>query len=96
MLNGVDPEGLRIEVPQLRQFALGPDDVRAAEQVPWSRSNLAVHHVVVGLAVALNLDAADAELLAFHHPNLDVNGVPHHPLLEGARIEREVTVVLVE
>ena len=96
MLDGVHPKRLGVEVPELGKLALGTDDVRSAEQIARTRPNFPVHHVVVGLAVALDQHAADAELLAFHHADLDVNRVAFHPLFNGARLEREVAVVLVQ
>ena len=52
--------------------------------------------MVVGLAVALDNHAANAELLALHHANFDVNRVSQHALFNGARLERQVPIVLVE
>ena len=96
VLDGVDAKRFLVEVIQLGQFTLGPDDVRSAEQVPGPRPDFPVDDVIVGLGVALDDDFANSELLALHHAHLDVDGVIFDARLNGHRLEREVAVVLVE
>ena len=96
VLDGVDPKRFGVEITQLRKLALRSDDVGSAEQITGSRSNFTVHHVVVGLGVALYHHAANPELLPLHHPDLDVDGVSGHPLFNGTGLERQIAVVLVQ
>ena len=96
MLDGVDAEGLLVEVIQLSQFTLGTNDVGSAEQISWTRAYFTVNDVIIGLRIALNNNVSDAELLAFHHAHLDVDRIILDARLNGHGLEGEVAIVLVQ
>ena len=96
ILDRVDAEGLRVEVVQLIEFPLGPDDVGPAEEVARHRPDFPANHVITGLRVAPDVDPSDAELLALHQADLQVDAVVFGAHLHRDGLEGQVTIIAVQ
>ena len=85
-----------VEVIELCQFPLGPNDVRAAEQIPRTGPDFPVNHMIVCLRIPLHEDFPNAELFALHHPHFDINRIVCNARLNRYRLEGQVPVILIE
>ncbi len=52
--------------------------------------------MVIGLGIPFYKNPSDAKLLALHHPYLNIDGVIFDTGFHGHRLERQVTVVLIQ
>ena len=96
ILDRVDAEGFRVEVVQLVELPLGPDDVGPAEKVARHRPDFPADHMVAGLGVAPDVHPSNAELLALHQANLQVNAVVFGAHLHRDGLKGQVAIVTVQ
>ena len=92
----IDADLLLVEITQLREFALGPDDIRTTELLSRQGSDLPANDILSGLVVPLDLDVLDRCLRTFHDPDLMVNGIVVNGSLDRIDLEEEITVVHVQ
>ena len=52
--------------------------------------------MIIGFCIPLHQDFPNPELLALHHANFDIDRVALNPRFDRDRLERKVTVVLVQ
>ena len=96
ILDGVDAKGFWVEVVELVEFALGPDHVRPAEQVPRHGADFAADDMVAGLGVAADIDPADAELLSLDEADFKVDAVVLGTDLYGDGLEGQIAIIAVQ
>ncbi|MDA9864475.1 hypothetical protein N9C70_05350, partial [Flavobacteriales bacterium] len=96
ILNRIDAKSFGVEVIELAQFSLGPDDVRAAEQIARHGSDFSPNHVVAGFVIAPHIHPTNPELLALHQSDFKVNAVLLCPNLHRNCLKRQVTIIAVQ